>query len=392
MRLRTKLACFALVVALGWAPLAAAVTASVSGCVRDSAGVPQMGARVQLLHLDLSVAATTETDIQGRYKIASVIPGRYSIKVIAESYLPSLRENVRVRAETIVNLTLNTLLEAMQWLPAKADAQNSQNDDWAWTLRAAANRPLLRWLEDGPLVVVSEGSGTRPKLKARLMATGQAGTFGESGERFSAVVEDTPNDSRELLARVDFDPETDAGMESSLGFRQDLGLAGSVQSVAAVAIHPEIGSGPGQGAGQGLEEAALSNSETMRFGEALEAEAGSTLLAARLGGAGAQSLSSAMPFAGAEWRRNTITVSYRMATAMPQGEQTSGTADNRWLPRLAEGDGRLRVERGLHQEIGWERHTDNSGVSILIYQDRIENPVIEAAGRDLCRHGRRGAF
>jgi hypothetical protein len=29
-------------------------------------------------------------------------------------------------------------------------------------------------------------------------------------------------------------------MESMLGFRQDLGFAGSVQSVAAVAIHPEI--------------------------------------------------------------------------------------------------------------------------------------------------------
>ena len=28
-----------------------------------------------------------------------------------------------------------------------------------------------------------------------------------------------------------------------------------------------------------------------------------------------------------------------------------------------------------------ERHTDNSGVSIVLYQDRIENPVIEAAGR-----------
>ncbi len=60
------------------------------------------------------------------------------------------------------------------------------------------------------------------------MATGQEGTFGESGERFTAIVEDTPSDSRELLARVDFAPDTDAGMESMLGFRQDLGIAGSV--------------------------------------------------------------------------------------------------------------------------------------------------------------------
>jgi len=77
-----------------------------------------------------------------------------------------------------------------------ARAGGDQKDDWAWTLRSAANRPLLRWLEDGPLVVVSDGSGAAPKLKARLIATGQAGTFGEGGERYSASVEDTPANSR----------------------------------------------------------------------------------------------------------------------------------------------------------------------------------------------------
>ena len=75
------------------------------------------------------------------------------------SFLPSLRENVRVRNSTVVNLTLNTLYEVMQWLPAQPRAANAQKDDWAWTLRSAANRPLLRWLEDGPLVLVSDGSG-----------------------------------------------------------------------------------------------------------------------------------------------------------------------------------------------------------------------------------------
>src|ERR1035437_8791985 len=119
----------------------------------------------------------------------------------------------------------------MRWLPAEPRNGNSQQDDWAWTLRTAANRPLLRWLEDGPLVVVADGSGSHPRLKARLVATGQEGAFSESGERISAAVEETPSDSRELLARVDFAPGTAAGMESMLGFRQDLGFAGSVQSV-----------------------------------------------------------------------------------------------------------------------------------------------------------------
>ena len=167
---------------------------SVSGVVRDSAGVPQIGAEVQLLRPDLSVVASVYTNSKGRFTIASVLPGRYALKAMGASFLPSLRENVACsQRRAVVNLTLNTLYEVMQWLPAEPRSQFHAKDDWEWTLRSAANRPLLRWLEDGPLVVVSDGTGAAPKLKARLMATGQAGTFGESGERFSASVEDTPS-------------------------------------------------------------------------------------------------------------------------------------------------------------------------------------------------------
>ena len=207
--------------------LSGATPGSVSGVVRDSSGVPQIGATVQLLRPDMSVVAAVYTTSKGTYSFKDILPGKYAIKAMGASFLPSLRENVRVRTNTVVNLTLNTLYEVMQWFPAEPRRANASSDDWEWTLRSAANRPLLRWLEDGPLVVVSDRSG-RPKLKARLMATGQEGTFGESGERFTAVVEDTPSNSRELLARVDFAPDTDAGMESMLGFRQDLGFAGSV--------------------------------------------------------------------------------------------------------------------------------------------------------------------
>ena len=162
-----------MLIAFAVAPAYGATSASVSGLVRDSAGVPQIGAQVQLLRPDLIVVASVYTNSQGRFKIPYVIPGHYSVKAIGMSYLPSLRENVRVHTATIVNLTLNTLYEVMQWLPAEPRNGNSQKDDWAWTLRSAANRPLLRWLEDGPLVVVSDGTGAAPKLKARLMATGQ---------------------------------------------------------------------------------------------------------------------------------------------------------------------------------------------------------------------------
>jgi len=351
--------------------------------VRDSAGVPQIGALVELLRPDLTVIASVYTEGNGRFSIPAVVPGRYSVKAMGASYLPSLRENVRVRTNTVINLTLNTLYEVMQWLPAEPRAVNAQKDDWAWTLRSAANRPLLRWLEDGPLVVVSDGSGTAPKLKARLMATGQEGTFGESGERFSAAVEETPSNSRELLARVDFAPDTDAGMESMLGFRQDLGFAGSVQSVAAVAIHPDVdGSGSG---GEGLDEAAIRSWETMHLGDELDAEAGSTQVVARFADhvsntPSTNTVLAALPFASVGWRDGGSIVSYRMTTFVPGSQDADDTEARAWLPEVSSRNGKLALEHGFHQEIGWERRTDVSDMAVMIFADKVDNPAIEAMG------------
>ena len=379
---RVYLVFFAALIAIGSAPLQGAAPGSVSGLVRDSAGVPQIGAQVQLLRPDLTVIASVYTNSNGRFTIPSVLPGRYALKAMGTSFLPSLRENVRVRTSTVVNLTLNTLYEVMQWLPAEPRAGNAQKDDWAWTLRSAANRPLLRWLEDGPLLVVSDGSGAAPRLKARLMATGQEGTFGESGERLSATVEETPSNSRELLARVDFAPDTDAGMESMLGFRQDLGFAGSVQSLAAVAIHPEIDASGSEGAAgaKGLDEAAVRSWETMNLGDEIEAEVGSTQVMARFAGHSANTVVAALPFASVGWRDGNSAIRYRIATFAPGPQDSDDTQAQAWLPQLSARNGDLAIEHGLHQEIGWERRTDVSGMAVTVYADHIDNPVIEAMG------------
>ncbi len=376
MTRRLHLAFFVALIAMGAAPVRGAAQGSVSGVVRNSAGVPQIGAVVQLLRPNLNVVAIVYTDDKGRFSIPRVLPGRYAVKAMGSSFLPSLREGVRIRHATVVNLTLNTLYEVMQWLPAQPRAVNAQKDDWAWTLRSAANRPLLRWLEDGPLVVVSDGSGARPKLKARLIATGEQGTFGESGERITASIENTPSDSRELLAHVDFDPHTDAGMESMLGFRQELGFAGSVQSLAAIAIHPEIET---QGA-EGVDELAMRSWENINLGDTLQAEVGAEQVIARFDQNSPNTVVAALPFASVGWRTsNNGVVRYRMSTSVPARYGADESEAAYYLPQLAARGGALTLERGMHQEMGWERQTDNSAVAVMVFADSIRNPVIEAA-------------
>ena len=65
------------------------------------------------------------------------------------------------------------------------------------------------------------------------------------------------------------------------------------------------------------------------------------------------------------------------------------------LPRMAMHDGKLTMEHGMHHEISWERRTDSSGVSFMVFSDRVEHPVIEArgtasAGDDVLRDTRSG--
>ena len=378
---RLHLAVFVVLATLGCATAHGVAPATVSGVVRDSAGVPQIGVVVQLLRNDLSVISSVYTNDKGHFTISTVYPGKYAVKAVAASFLPSMREGVRVRSATVVNLTLNTLYEVMQWLPSEPRGDHAQKDDWKWTLRSAANRPLLRWLEDGPLVVVSDGSGSAPKLKARLMATGQEGSFGEQGERFSATVEDTPSTSRELLARVDFDPGSDAGVESMLGFRQDLGYAGSVQSVAAVVFQPEVGIGASDAASEqpsGLEEAGVLSQEMMNFGDEFAAEVGSEQVLARFSSHSGRTLAAALPHASLAWRQGDAEVRYRMATVLPSVSDADEAEAKSSLPRLSTRNGKLAMEHGLHQEIGWERKTDRSRMAVMLFDDQIDNPVLEA--------------
>jgi hypothetical protein len=187
------------------------------------------------------------------------------------------------------------------------------------------------------------------------------------------------------LARVDFAPDTDGGMESMLGFRQDLGFAGAVQSVAAIAIHPEIEAAENEGAEGandrgGLEEAADRTWENLNLGDAIEAEVGSTQVIARFAGGSSNTVAAALPFASVGWREGKTIVRYQMATVVPGPQDADETAAQTWLPRVSVRDGKLVLEHGLHQEIGWERRTDRTGMNVALFADQVANPVLEAMG------------
>ncbi len=145
LRLR-KLGTWAIVLGLALPVLAVDQPGAISGYVRTATGVPQMGAVVQILGA-ANRNFTVFTDAAGYYTASGLLPGLYTLKVTAPSFLPALRENVGLRpgASLNVNVTLSTLLGVMQLGPIRT---LPDDDDWKWTLRSVANRPILRIFDD----------------------------------------------------------------------------------------------------------------------------------------------------------------------------------------------------------------------------------------------------
>ena len=357
---------------------AAANKATISGTVRDASGVPQMGAVVEVLGVKEVVKAVT--DEHGQYHFADIVPGMYRVKVSALSFLPSLREGISVRSGSslVVNLTLNTIFEAMQLAPARARVPQD-DDDWKWTLRSVANRPILRVLQGQPVVVVTGPEGQEKKeLKAKLafIAGSEGEDFGNTADMGTAFMVE-----RSLFGSgtVSFNGNVDANQ----------GRAGMLH--ASYAHHLSDGSRP-------------EVSFTMRrFATPITAAGEAPLSAMSLGLSNTTSVLGfvdmtyggdleTVQFVGRTnaWRpfgtidahlSPQMTVEYRYATSRGttrlNKQFESAPADlSESGPRFSLYDGHPLLERARHHEVSVSRRFGSSGRTRLqaaAYDDRLAN-------------------
>jgi len=130
---------------------------SLSGTVSDSQGDPLMGATVLVMGPMLvspgSVGGTVErviTDARGKFAVAHLVPGWYSVKVTSPTRVPVLRGGIRVDAGTASNhkFVLNDIFAPMRFQLPKHSV-SSWGDDWVWVLRTSATtRPIFRYQQE----------------------------------------------------------------------------------------------------------------------------------------------------------------------------------------------------------------------------------------------------
>jgi hypothetical protein len=145
------------------ADLSLPVSGNLVGSVSDPAGIPQMGATVQLFTQYQRLLATTQTTLDGRFAFASVPVGSYSVRVSDASFLPVSRDKIAVKAGTnsVLQIHLATLFSNIE--VTYAVPTSPMSDDWKWVLRSSpATRPITRFL---PVEVSdSQQSRVRPQI------------------------------------------------------------------------------------------------------------------------------------------------------------------------------------------------------------------------------------
>mgnify|MGYP001550645894 CR=1 FL=1 len=382
-RSQVKIVLLTLMLATASIGEAAAPGATVSGVVRDAQGVVQMGALVQVLAND-SMVGTAFTDLHGRYLIGHLVPGKYDVKASAALFIPSTRGNLQLRpgARAVVNLTLNTLFETAAWLPAERRKADEPADDWKWTLRSAANRPILRLVEDGDSVVISSSlteQPNKPVERARGAVTAGDGGFGSNGLHNVFTLNRVLDDGANVILRADYGstgrPFTGGpSTEIATGYERQLGFAGAARTLVSYQSHPEM---VGSGHVSGFGAMQLASAQRMKLGDTVDVEVGSNVYVVR----SSSYTTAARPFVKMTVHPSEAwTVGYRMATSRDLQSFADLDAVQQELPVAVVSQGRMRTERGLHHEFSVGRKAGPGVIQVAYYLDSLDRVVVSGGG------------
>ncbi len=382
-----------LIVLLAASPVFAARVGEISGYIRDGSGAPQLGAVVDVYTTATTVGYTVYTDAQGFYSATNLPPGKYQVKVTAASFLPSLRENVKLNsgAHVLVNLTLNTLADALKLLPPTRSKQ-SEPDDWHWTLSSSANRPILRALEPdktdnkGGMVVVSrptaeEENSDRLKGRVALIAGSQADGFGSAGDMTTAfALEKSLFSSGTLMLNGNIGAS--AGDPSGVvraAYAHNFGDS-SRPTVTLTYRHFAM---PGTAVENSPYAAMqISTSDKMTVAGVIDLQYGADLQSLEF----AKRVTAVRPYGSIQVHLSPdLIVAYRYATSEPDGRAAKGfdsaPADlSESGPRMALSNGNPDVERAMHQELSVSQRIGKTSVQFAAYTDHVHNLVLTGAG------------
>jgi hypothetical protein len=129
----------------------AKLSGTIAGFVRDSSGIPQMGATVLLFNRYERLMMRAITNERGVFGFDSLTPDLYSVRVSLASFVPAMRQKIAVQPgmQSLLYVDLASVLSSIELVYAAPGQGALMSDEWKWTLKAStATRPILRVLPE----------------------------------------------------------------------------------------------------------------------------------------------------------------------------------------------------------------------------------------------------
>lgn len=336
-----------------------------------------MGAVVEILGT-ANRSQTVFTDAAGFYTASGLLPGLYTLKVSAPSFLPALREKVGLRpgASLSINVTLSTLLGVMQLGPARSVPDD---DDWKWTLRSVANRPVLRVFDDPSVAVEKKSHETRGSLS--FLAGSAAGGYGTGSDMSTSFRLERSVFDNGLFAfsgNVGYGETVPAAVvRSSYSHR----LADGSNPVVGFTVRRFAPSDPSLH-NAALQSLALSVGDQFALGDTLELKFGSELQTIQFLG----HLSAFRPHVFADLHLSPDTVveyGYSTSRRDPRTEKgfDSAPADfSESDPRVSLSNFAPQIESVHHNELSVSHRAGRNNVQVAVFADRVANSALTGVG------------
>jgi len=381
-----KLGFFIFVLGLALPAWSADRPGTISGYVRNAAGVPQMGAVIEIFGSGAQTF-TAFTDDRGFFSLGGLLPGIYDVKVSAASFLPSFRDGVGLRSggKVVVNLTLSTLFDAIKLAPVPDSPD--EKDDWKWVLRSSANRPILRAVEDKSpatsIAAIGDSARHSHDLKGSLSFVA-----GPASEGFGGASD----------MSTGFSVERSIFASDTIGFWGNIGYSdgASPASVLRASFSHKMPNGsepqfaltmrtlpaPFTMPNATLQALAMTTSDSFALGDVLELHFGSELQTIQFLGR----VTAFRPFGSADVHLSPNTVvEYRYATSEPDGQLEKGydsaPADlSESQPRVSMVNYSSALEHAHHHELSLSHRMGNTALQVAAYYDRVVDPALTGVG------------
>ena len=362
----------------------------LSGMVVDAKGTPQMGASVLIAsEQQLSPASfNVLTDGRGRFSVATLPSGPYTVKVTLAGFLPAMEQHIKVSDErvTLLQVVMGSVFSSFEQLRQQPDEKVSA-DDWTWVLRTSPDtRSVLRWTQ-GPAFSDAQMSGTEASaqrhtdhLQMQLTSGGDhPGSIGSAADSpATTVVYDMGvGDTARLLMAGQFSYDGTAPAAGIAAEWLPSGEAGSGRVLVFEARQSQLG--PMGPIFRGLR---VADSDKLAIGDRVSIRYGAEFLAAGFTGT-TQALRPHGEVAvhlAPSWLASAI-VAAAAPEEMGQGAIESAMNSLDEFPTLMMRDGRPVLENGWHEEFSIQHSlTKNAEVGAAVFHDRSTHTALIGRG------------